>query len=504
MKKNIFFIIAACSFLLTSCGLLEVKSEDKLPGDEFWIDGNAANVEGFLMSAYSNLRKATMGSGAFLTASGDMRCASISPYNNDNEGRRVTYLAGNEMNELRNSPNTPFGETTKWKPFYEVIQTANILVKEIDQVSTLTEEEYRMFKAEAVFLRNLAYFFMVRAFGDVPYYTIAYNSASLPRTNMVTVLQSCLEDLRTGALGNSPEGRFLPWTYNSNAKKGVRASRGSVIALMMHINLWLVQFDEQNKTTYYQNVVDLGEQLEQNDGAYELLEISRISNVFKGGSNEGLFEIAQNINASNEVFSSIAVFSNNVVYRHKGANENPMYYYDGSYIEKIFPYMEEDLRKSYWFDENMYSASSVNRTEIIKFLNIDYYGNNSITSNSGNQIVFRYAGALLLYAEALAALGTNDTKANELLNRIRHRAGASESFSSGKELQDAIFWERQRELIGEGHYYYDLVRTGKISNIAYCAHPIRRTDFNVGAWTWPLHRDVLKNNTNIQLNLFWE
>ena len=114
------------------------------------------------------------------------------------------------------------------------------MVKEIDQVSTLTEEEYRMFKAEAVFLRNLAYFFMVRAFGDVPYYTIAYNSASLPRTNMVTVLQSCLEDLRTGALGNSPEDRFLPWTYNSNAKKGVRASRGSVIALMMHINLSLL------------------------------------------------------------------------------------------------------------------------------------------------------------------------------------------------------------------------------------------------------------------------
>lgn len=66
MKKNIFFIIAACSFLLTSCGLLEVKSEDKLPGDEFWIDGNAANVEGFLMSAYSNLRKATMAAVHFL------------------------------------------------------------------------------------------------------------------------------------------------------------------------------------------------------------------------------------------------------------------------------------------------------------------------------------------------------------------------------------------------------------------------------------------------------
>lgn len=100
---------------------------------------------------------------------------------------------------------------------------------------------------------------------------------------MVTVLQSCLEDLRTGALGNSPEDRFLPWTYNSNAKKGVRASRGSVIALMMHINLWLVQFVNKIKQLIIRMWL-FGEQLEQNDGAYELLEISRISNVFKGGS----------------------------------------------------------------------------------------------------------------------------------------------------------------------------------------------------------------------------
>lgn len=504
MKKKILFIIVACSFLLTSCNLLDVQSEDKLPGDEFWIDGNVANVEGFLMSAYFNLRKATMGNGAFLTASGDMRCASIAAYYSDNEGKRVGYLAGNDMNELRKSPGTPFGETTQWKPFYDVIQTANILVKEVDQVSALTEEQHRIFKAEAIFLRNLAYFFMVRAFGDVPYYTKAYNSASLPRTNIVVVLQSCLEDLKTGALGDNSENSLLPWTYSSNAKKGVRATRGAVIALMMHINLWLAQFDEQNKTIYYQNAVSLGEQLEQNNGTYELLEMNRISNVFKGGSNEGIFEIAQNINASNEVFSSLAVFSNNVAYSHKGLNERPIYYYDGDYIEKIFPFMEDDLRKTYWFDENMYSASSVNPTEIKKFLNIDYYGDNKITSNSGNQIVFRYAGALLLYAEALAALGTDDMKANELLNRIRRRAGAEEISFSGKELQDAIFWERQRELIGEGHYFYDLVRTGKISNVMYCSHPIRRTDFNVGAWTWPLHRDVLKNNTNIQLNLYWE
>lgn len=505
MKRIILFIAVSFLFLVTSCNLLEVKSEDKLPGDEFWVNGNEANAEGFLMSTYFNFRKATMGNGAFLTASGDMRCApTVASSTGEEAGKRVGFLSANSMNELRTSKDTPFGETTKWKPFYDVIQSANILLKEIDNIPRMREESLNMFKAEAVFMRNLSYFFLVRAFGDVPYYTVAYNSESLPRTNMVTVLKNCLEDLKTGALGNSLETSPLPWNYSSNAKKGIRASRGSVIVLMMHINLWLVQFDVHNKTTYYQNVVELGRLLEENAGAYELLEMSRISNVFKGGSNEGLFEIAQNINNSGESFSKSAIFSNNVAYSHRDKQYKPVYYYDGEYMKKLYPISERDERKDYWFDENMYMTSPLLRTEVRKFLNIDYSQNNEVTSNSGNQIVFRYAGALLLYAEALAALGTDNGAANELVNRVRRRAGAQEMMVSGKDLEDLIFWERQRELIGEGHYYYDLVRTGKISNIVYCSHPIRRTEFNVGAWTWPLHKDALTNNNNIQLNLYWE
>lgn len=501
MKRIIIYIAMPCLILLTSCDLLEVESEDRLPGDEFWIEGNASNAEGFLMSIYFNFRKAVMGNSQFLTASGDMRCAPIIPSSSNNN--RVNYLVANSMNELRNYGNTPFGETTQWRPFFDVIQPANILIKEIDEVPEISDEEARMFKAEAVFMRNLAYFFMVRAFGDVPYYTDAYNAESLPRTSLITVLKSCLEDLRTNALGEDINNTLLPWTY-SGAKKGVRASRGSVIALMMHINMWLVRFDDENKLTYYQNVIALGKQLEMHNGAYELLDMSRISTVFRGGSNEGLFEIAQNINATNEVFSEWAVFSNSVAYSHL-STDIPQYYYDGSYMEKLYPPIEEDLRKEYWYDEYMYVASDLDPLpEIKKFLNIDYYDNDKVTSNSGNQIIFRYADALLLYAEALSNSGVDEAKANELLNRIRKRAGAKEMMLSGKELQDAIFWERQRELLGEGHYFYDLVRTGKISNGAYCEHPIRITEFNAGAWMWPLHRDVLNNNTNVQLNLYWE
>src|SRR5699024_1407441 len=109
--------------------------------------------------------------------------------------------------------------------------------------------------------------------------------------------------------------------------------------------------------------------------------------------------------------------------------------------------------------------------EMIKFLNPELSGEHP-TSNAGNQIVFRYADAILLYAEALAELGQDENKARELLNIIRDRAGASLRTSSGEDLRDDIYWERVRELQGEGQYFFDLVRTGKLHDPKYCYHVI--------------------------------
>lgn len=76
---------------------------------------------------------------------------------------------------------------------------------------------------------------MVRMFGDVPYYTEAYFANPLPRTDKSVVLKNCLVDLQT-FLNNDPEGKILRWR---NGNGSWRANRGSVLALMMHINMWL-------------------------------------------------------------------------------------------------------------------------------------------------------------------------------------------------------------------------------------------------------------------------
>ncbi|MFT6152642.1 MAG: hypothetical protein ACJAY9_002050 [Flavobacteriales bacterium] len=61
-------------------------------------------------------------------------------------------------------------------------------------------------------------------------------------------------------------------------------------------------------------------------------------------------------------------------------------------------------------------------------------------------------------------LPSDDGKAKSHLNRVRQRAFGDmmhDISSSGSNLTDDIYHERRVELIGEGHRFFDLVRTGK-------------------------------------------
>ncbi len=76
----------------------------------------------------------------------------------------------------------------------------------------------------------------------------------------------------------------------------------------------------------------------------------------------------------------------------------------------------------------------------------------------------RFADVLLMAAEALNRGGVSDSRAQLYLNRVRERAfGNSDNnvSASGSGLTSAIYHERRVELVGEGHRFFDLVRTGR-------------------------------------------
>jgi hypothetical protein len=88
----------------------------------------------------------------------------------------------------------------------------------------------------------------------------------------------------------------------------------------------------------------------------------------------------------------------------------------------------------------------------------------------------------------------NDTKAQLYLNTVRARAfGNSDNdiTSSGSNLTAAIYKERRVELVGEGHHFFDLVRTGRGVNIPGFTTgkhevfpiPLEEIQFSQGNWS---------------------
>jgi hypothetical protein len=83
-----------------------------------------------------------------------------------------------------------------------------------------------------------------------------------------------------------------------------------------------------------------------------------------------------------------------------------------------------------------------------------------ITDGPSDFVVLRYADVLLMLAEVENEL-SNTTPAATYLNSIRNRAGLANTTATNQaDLRDAIALERRLELIGEGHRWFDLIRTG--------------------------------------------
>ena len=106
----------------------------------------------------------------------------------------------------------------------------------------------------------------------------------------------------------------------------------------------------------------------------------------------------------------------------------------------------------------------------------------------------------LIRAEAYARSG-NDLLALDDLNTLRAAriAGFVAGVETGQALLDAIALERRKELLGEGHRWFDLKRTTKTINRPNCTNfcTLQPAD---RAWTWPIPLTEMNANTNMVQN----
>jgi hypothetical protein len=121
-------------------------------------------------------------------------------------------------------------------------------------------------------------------------------------------------------------------------------------------------------------------------------------------------------------------------------------------------------------------------------------GDQNLT-NPNNYRAIRYADVLLMAAEAHSRGNLDEVKALGYLNQVRERAFGDDTHNitaSGTALTDAILNERRLELMGEGHRFFDLVRTGRaaqaIDGFVAGKHelfpiPFQEIQFSAGNWS---------------------
>lgn len=470
-------IVGACK------KFLEVKPLDTLSGKDFWK--TQRDAESAINGAYGILlTKFTRG---ILYNAGDFRAGNWNWFGKNN----LRMLGLNQM--LATGGGDGADNAQDWGEFYQAIALSNLCIDRISGVQdpNFSGRDKKALTAEAHFIRAFTYFYMVRLYGDVPLQTNAYDTKLQPREKMLTVLDFCLKDLE--AIKED-----LPLSYDDPTNRAVRGTKGGALALMAHINMWAAGFDKPNEKKYWTQTAALVKEL-MDLNVYKLLPYTKetFQAIFKGRSEEGIFELSLDANYGGKFHSLICQWTLHEPYIHDkigGKSEiTPMI----RHLDRIYPRGEYDKRLELWF----YNPYSTDQTPM--FLKYSAITDPETRDYDANLIFFRYADVILLRAEALAYL--NETgESIKMLNLVRDRASAKlYNGGGGKALQDAVFLEREKELMGEGHLWYDLVRTGRITDKNVTENSLTQQQLDMGAWTWPISNSAVTNNPLITRNQYW-
>ena len=357
--------------------------------------------------------------------------------------------------------------------------------------------------AEARFLRAYYQFELVKWFGGIPMKGDARfalgDELTIPRSSKEEVYAAIENDLTLAIQDLSPI-----------APQVGRITKGAAQALLGKVYLYQDKFELAGPML--DNVI--------NSGMYRLTKDSntapkdQYSNLFEEiGENgiESVFEV-QYTDVEGAGFGCLQCSEGNVAVGFSGPRsyDGPLFTsgfsFDVPTQESLTIYEDGDMRKDItilnmteWsaqtgatYTPGYKDTKLFNRKYIPRKRSAEAAGDLNLT-NPNNYRAIRYADVLLMAAEAFSHTN-NPTKAQEYVNEVRRRAFGDENHditSTGPQLTQDILDERRRELLGEGHRFFDLVRTkqaeGKIPGYVEGKNnlfpiPIEEIKFSNGNW----------------------
>ncbi len=482
---------------LSSCSdFLEIMPLNEVVLENYWTE--KADVTSELFSCYESLESSE--SMLRMGVWGELRSDNVIP------GRSGSY----DISEMLKENILPTSSLVKWDVMYQTINRCNTLcefapkVQKLDPNYPLAEMNANV--AEATFIRDLCYFYLLRTFRDVP---ITFEPSlddqrdfQIPPTKFEDGLDMLIADLKK--VEDLAVNRYVEDTKESNYtlsttayENSSRVTRLAIYSLLADLNLWRGNYSEVVK---YADLVIAYKQKQYKDmklylgninDMYEFNSIPLILDKPEGSSTCG--------NMSTEIFGDKNSFES-IFELYFKTNQSVSNSYVGDYYgtssQRQGIYMcpsnyRKDVAegKNVLFDKRDGRAYgsviiSNNNYYISKYVASSVsFDNQNITdeksakvnvlnrgNNFANWIIYRLTDVMLMKAEALILMGEeNYEEAFNLINAVNCRARSIKTptakealqftdYSTYSKLIELLFDERNRELMFEGKRWYDLVR----------------------------------------------
>lgn len=486
----------ASAGLLSSCSdFLDIMPLNKVVLENFWTQKSEVNA--VLMGCYESLEseESIIRMGVW----GEMRSENIL------QGASI----GNEYNEILNENILPTNSLTKWNVMYQTINRCNTvchyapMVQKKDPNYTVNELNANI--AEASFIRDLCYFYLIRTFRDVPMSfepTIDDTKEfQIPATPMNAALDTLIKDLES--VKDYAVKRYVDDSKMSNAQaasqayeNSSRVTRVAIYALLADLNLWRGNYDETIK--YCDLIIDFKknqykEKKNQIGDLNDMQEFAGIPLILEAPAGSVTCGNAYNeIFGTGNSFESIfeLYFRNNQQVKNKYVNEFFGKDRLGS-ISALSRYCKDAATgNSDLFTKNDCRVYATSENSNSKYA-ITKYANSNVSMNIknvtdekslklstsrgnaeyANWIIYRLTDVMLMKAEACILKGKAEYEtAFTLINAVNKRAhnyttsAAKDTLvfddyrTSQEKMEQLLLDERNRELMFEGKRWYDLVR----------------------------------------------
>jgi hypothetical protein len=334
-----------------------------------------------------------------------------------------------------------------WSQIYFSLLQVNNLLKNIEQLEAAGATGYNSYKGQALTLRAIMYFDLVRLYGKcydldknaygVPNITTPLNSSAQPLRNTVNEnYTQILSDLNTAAplLSKTKSNGFV--NYYGNL-----AMRARVYLYMKDYVNALKAAEEiitSNVYTLYSNAAWVDSWKAQY-GSESILEI-------------GVYPLEGDLGAN-----SIGAYL-----RKKGDGGSTIlgWFIASDYFLNRLKEDAADVRWGVMKEDEISTTANPRKGSLYKYSgSVTLAGDGKSTSTAVNLKVIRLSEVYLIAAEA--ALSSDATKAATYLNAIRKRAPNLAPATAATVTLDMILDERSKELFGEGQRFFDMIRLNK-------------------------------------------